>query len=127
MSKQKYKSKFQDEWLVNSKYKDWIRKVEKDVHSAYCSYCIKEISIAGQGSKALDGHATSQKHLERISTQPPLVFPTIVRSIDSSTCSKQSIELKQQSVNVNILKQDTLKSEIMWCTEVVMCNFLPLL
>ena len=23
---------------------------------------------------------------------------------------------------MNVLKQDTLKSEIMWCTEVVICN-----
>ena len=82
MSKQKYKSKFQDEWLVNSKYKDWIRKVEKDVHSAYCSYYIKEISMAGQGSKALDGQATSQKHLKIIPIQPPLTFPTIVKSVN---------------------------------------------
>ena len=32
MSSQKYKSKFQDEWLMNIKYKDWITEVEKDVH-----------------------------------------------------------------------------------------------
>ena len=56
MSKQKNKSKFKDEWLVNSKYKDWIKKVGNDGHSTYWSYCMKEISIARQGSKALDGH-----------------------------------------------------------------------
>ena len=72
MSKQKYKSKFQDEWLMNGKYTDWIGKVGKDVHSAYCSYCIKEISIADK----VDGHVTSPKHLKRIPTHPPLTFPT---------------------------------------------------
>ena len=55
MSKQKNKSKFKDEWLVNSKYKDWIKKVGYDVHSTYWSYCMKEISIARHGSKALGG------------------------------------------------------------------------
>ena len=98
MSKQKYKSKFQDEWLMNSKYKDWIKKVEKDAHSADLSYCMKEITIARQGSKALDGHVTSEKHLKRVPTQPPLTFPTVVKSVDSSASSKESKELKQQSI-----------------------------
>ena len=108
---------------MNSKYKDWIRMVEKDMRSSYCSYCMKEISIAGQGIKALDGHVMPQKHLKRVRTQLSLTFPIIVKSVDSSTSSKESKELKQQSIDMNVLKQDTLKLEIMWCTEVVMCNF----
>ena len=106
---------------MNSKYKDWIRKVEKDLHLAHCSYCMKEISIAGQGSKALNGHVMLQKHLKSVPTQLPLNFPTTVKSVDSSTSSEESKELKQQSIDVNVLKQGTLKLEIMWCTEVGMC------
>ena len=90
------------------------------MHSAYYCYCIKEINIEGQGSKALDGHVTWQKHLQRVPTQLPLTYPTIVKNADSSTSSK---ELKQLSIDVNVLKQGTLKLEIMWCTEVAMCNF----
>ena len=108
---------------MNSKYKDWIRKVEKDGHAAYCSYCMKEISVVGQGIKDLDGHVMSQKHLKGVPTQLPLTFPTIIKSVDPSTSCKESKELKQQSIDMNFLKQDTLKSEIMWCTEVVMCNY----
>ena len=93
------------------------------MHSAYCCFCIKEISIEGQGSKALDGHVTWQKRLQRVPTQPSLSFPTIVKNADSSTSSKESKELKQLSIDVNVLKQGTLKLEIMWCTEVAMCNF----
>ena len=84
---------------------------------------MKEISIAGQGIKALDGRVMSQKHLKRVPTQLPLTFPTIIKSVDSSTSSKESKELKQQSIDMNVSKQDTLKSEIMWCTEDVMCNY----
>ena len=36
---------------------------------------------------------------------------------------KESKELEQRSIDVNILKQDALKLEIMWCTEVVICNY----
>ena len=84
---------------------------------------MKEISIAGQGIKALDGRVMSQKHLKRVPTQLPLTFPTIIKSVDSSTSSKESKELKQQSIDMNVSKQDTLKSEIMWCTDDVMCNY----
>ena len=95
------------------------------MNSAYCSYCMNEISIAGQGSKALDGHVTSQKHLKRVHTQLPLTFPTNVKSVinNFSTSSKEPKELKQQSIDMNILKQDNLKLEILWFTEVVMCNY----
>ena len=99
MSKQKYESKFQDEWLLNSRYKDWIRKVEKDVHSAYCSDCMTEISIAGQGVKASDGHVILQKHFKKVPTPLPLTAPAVVKDVDSSTCSTESKVLKQQSMN----------------------------
>ena len=99
MSKQKYESKFQDEWLLNSRYKDWIRKVEKDVHSAYCSDCMTEISIAGQGVKASDGHVILQKHFKKVPTPLPLTATAIVKDVDSSTCSTESKVLKQQSMN----------------------------
>ena len=77
-----------------------------------------EGDIAGQGRQV-----TSQKHLKKVPTQPLLTFPTIVKSVDSSTNSKESKELKQQSIDVNVLKRDMLKSEIMWYTEVVICNY----
>ena len=83
---------------------------------------MKEISIAGQGIKALDGHVMLQEHLKKVTTQLPLIFPTIVKSVDSSMSSEEPKQLKQQSIDMNVLKQGTLKSEIMWCTEVVMCN-----
>ena len=62
--------------------------------------------------KALDSHVTSQKHLKRVPTQPPLTFPTIVKSVDSSMSSKESKKLKQHSIGVDVFKQVTLKSEI---------------
>ena len=61
--------------------------------------------------------------MKRVPTQPPLTFPTIVKSVDSSTSSKESRELKQQSIVVNVLKRDTLKLDIMWWTEVLICNY----
>ena len=70
-----------------------------------------EISIAGQGSKALDA---LRKSLPFLQLSEVLILPR---------APKNPKKLKQQSVDVNVFKQDTLKLEIMWCTEVVMCNY----
>ena len=62
-----------------------------------------EISIAGQGVKASDAHVILQKHFKKVPTQLPLTTPAIVKDVDSSTdsstCSRESKELKQQSMN----------------------------
>ena len=52
----KYKSSFQDEWLVNVNYSCWVEKTN-DKHKAYCTICLKVFSVSGQGIKALDVHA----------------------------------------------------------------------
>ena len=55
MSRNKYKSSFQDEWLSNGLYKTWVEKVD-DKHKAYCKVCMKSFSVSGRGVKALDIH-----------------------------------------------------------------------
>ena len=126
----KYKSKFQDEWLTNEKYRTWIRRVKNNPHVAYCYCCSNEISIAGQGTKALDSHITSPKHSRSVPSQSPLAFPSAViqgNSNSPNASQQNSIELdndlRQQNIDVHILKQDTLESEIMWSIDVTMSNY----
>ena len=54
------------DWLSTDDFKFWLRKVGDDKHSAKCSVCFKTISIAGQGVKALESHAKSSKHNEKL-------------------------------------------------------------
>ena len=61
-SKMKYKTSFQDDWLMDNNFKSWISKIENDDFSARCKICNKTISIAGQGVKALESHHKSMKH-----------------------------------------------------------------
>ena len=63
-------------------------------------------------------------------SQSPLAFPsTVIQGNSNSPNASQqnSIELdndlRQQSIDVHILKQDTLKSEIMWSIDVIMSNY----
>ena len=52
-NKVKYKAKFLDEWLENSDFKDWIQRHQKDPTCAFCKYCHKTFSVAGQGVKVI--------------------------------------------------------------------------
>ena len=55
-SKIKYKTCFQNDWLMDNNFKSWIPKIENDAFSAKCNIFNKIISIAGQGVKALESH-----------------------------------------------------------------------
>ena len=61
-SKIKYKTSFQDDWLMDNNFKSWISKIENDVFSATCKICSKTTSIVGQGIKALESREKSMKH-----------------------------------------------------------------
>ena len=45
----KYKSKFQDSWLVEEEFKTWLQRDDKDETSAFCKVCWKPFSIANNG------------------------------------------------------------------------------
>ena len=55
-SKIKYKTCFQNDWLMDNNFKSWLPKIENDAFSAKCYICNKTISITGQGVKALESH-----------------------------------------------------------------------
>ena len=63
MSKQKYKTHFQDIWLENPSFKWWVLKHPKDNYMAHCNVCVKDISIAAHGIKAILRHSEGSKHL----------------------------------------------------------------
>ena len=52
-SKVKNKTSFQDDWLSNSDFKSWVKKVDGDIYSAKCYVCCKPFSIFGQEIKQL--------------------------------------------------------------------------
>ena len=47
-SKVKYKISLQDDWLSNSDFKSWVKKVDGDIYCAKCSECCKTFSTSGQ-------------------------------------------------------------------------------
>ena len=108
-------------------FKPWLRKVEGDKHSENCSVCFKTISIAGQGVKALESHAKSSKHNEKL--------PKSTRSITKSTSKKAEIsnagpvtedtsKSKKQSKTTDFgVKTHTQNAEVFWALDVVLSDY----
>ena len=59
MKKKPSKSTFKDEWLLNPKYKSWLKKISNTVR---CSFCNKHIDSSSMGVSALESHSNVKKH-----------------------------------------------------------------
>ena len=70
MSSGKYKCKFHNAWLTDERFCAWIRKAENDLHAAFCSFCQKSFSVAGQGIKQLKSHMKGEKHKQKTPPDP---------------------------------------------------------
>jgi hypothetical protein len=65
----KYNSKFQDSWLQNELYRDWVEKVDGDKFLARCNVCDDTFSVSGQGASALKSHQKGKNHRARVQHQ----------------------------------------------------------
>lgn len=54
--------KFQDAWLENADFKDWIVKIIEKPSYVYCKFCRVEFNIGYGGIRALKVHANTNKH-----------------------------------------------------------------
>ena len=48
--------------VVDTTFKDWIERHQKDPTCAFSKYCHETFSVAGQGVKQLYSHMNSDKH-----------------------------------------------------------------
>ena len=118
----KYKSSFQDEWLVNENYSCWVKKTN-DKHKAYCTICLKEFSVLGQGIKALDVYAEGKGHKEKLKQTDNQSKLTFVAKNSEETLEKTVRPKQQEKIDTMMIKTATLKAEIIWSSEVLMSNY----
>lgn len=129
MSAVKYKCKFLDEWLSNEKFQLWVKRVDSDCHSAYCTSCKKKFSIAGQGVKQLESHMKSDKHQQKSppdsdrSKQKTLHFQPVDKTGETDAEKEKESKKVQQTLDKTVLSDDVTKSEIMWALEVLRNNY----
>jgi hypothetical protein len=58
--RQKQECVFQDIWLKDMRFKQWLRKT--GVNSAHCSYCNSTFTVKHEGIKAVTDHNSTTKH-----------------------------------------------------------------
>ena len=63
MSKKKDKCIFNDSWLVDERFKEWIDKSDSK-WKARCKFCSKDFDISNMGVAALTTHVSGKKHSE---------------------------------------------------------------
>ena len=62
MSPKVKKYHFQNQWLANEDYSNWVQAVLNDGSRVKCSFCKTEIDISNMGVSVLDSHAVGKKH-----------------------------------------------------------------
>ena len=60
--KKKYISKFNPEWIKMKMYRIWLKEVEGNDASAYCTLCKVEFDLGSMRKSALDSHGRGTKH-----------------------------------------------------------------
>ena len=61
--KAKNKCIFNDAWLRNSRFSEWLKKIHSKCE-AYCAYCQKSFDISNMGVASLSSHTSGKKHSE---------------------------------------------------------------
>lgn len=58
-------TKFQDVWVTDSKFKNWVRPLSGRPNYARCILCFSDIFLSNMGRQALVSHMKSKKHATR--------------------------------------------------------------
>ena len=85
--KAKYKSHFQEVWLRQPKYTNWLKKDKNDGTLAFCNVSWKWFSVAAHGKKALVLHASRDFHKLIL----PTSSQTTVKFVKDKPEEKQTI------------------------------------
>jgi len=123
----KEKTYFQDSWLENDDFKDWLVKANEKT-KAKCKRCRKTFQLSNMGVQALISHATGKKHKDL--SQKVATFFKVNQSsekTDSSgsvqtkvSSSDASSEKSQRSIELTLTSADVAKAEIRWTLDSVL-------
>lgn len=67
MSSKPKKTTFNEKWLLDPAFSSWLRRVEKDPYSAYCSTCCTSFALSNMGKQSVISHMRGRKHTSAVS------------------------------------------------------------
>ena len=88
--KQHSSTTFQEDWLVDESFKDWIRKIPDKPFKAYCVLCSKSFDIKTGRRSALKSHKGSATHDAIVKKQKKNSIGSYYESSNSSPSTKSS-------------------------------------
>ncbi|XP_035217957.1 uncharacterized protein LOC118191263 isoform X2 [Stegodyphus dumicola] len=62
---------FNEKWLENPNYKEWLQCHDTDKRQAKCTVCCKSFSIGNMGEAAVKSHMKAEKHKKALNTCLP--------------------------------------------------------
>ena len=125
---------FQDMWLKEKEFSDWLRKGNSST-VAYCSFCAKSLSLERMGRSALLSHMSSKKHVGFVKkgsqSKPITDYITIFNSPIEETSTSDHSQLHATSEkpvdsnssflssNAAAASSSVVKAEIKWTMHTV--------
>ena len=120
-SKVKNSCRFNDNWLRDSLFKDWLRKDLETSRKARCTLCSKNFDISNMGVSALLSHQKGSRHIQLANHGNTInAYLTPSESRDSDRVENQ---LSSSAVSSLAVKNDVIKAEIIWVLKVVSSHF----
>ena len=116
---------FNDVWLDNDKYKEWVRRDPTgSQYKAYCFVCKKTFELGKMGEGALVSHQKSKKHVQLIKAAKPAVPLANFLSSHQQESAEPTSASTGKSVEAHCVSaSDILKAEILWTLKVVSSHY----
>lgn len=147
MPPKKGKCAFQDGWLENVSWKDWLVR-GTDSHTARCKICLQNFDIASMGSSALKSHAAGAKHRKKVESVKATRNTTNINDFFARPATgaanafggrgvqepEEIVEARGGAGTVTggrgpaglgsfLVKNDVLKAEVMWALKVTQAHY----
>ena len=122
---------FQEDWLNDPAFKDWLRKDSKNKAKARCVVCHETFELSFSGRSAITDHGKGNKHLEELRKVNSFFSPQKKKdeSISASQISAletpelSSATAGQQTLDSCIYISDVVRAEIIWTMKIIDCGF----
>ena len=129
---------FSDKWLEDAEFKDWIKKVDNNIHFG-CKRCKKnDLSLGNMGSETLQKHAKGKKHCKareewievqnffkkqnHASSSPQVPAEVIDVALASSTRQASPVKV-QTTITEGMEGCRVRKAEIIWALTMAQKDF----
>ena len=111
-NKKEKKFIFNENWLVDERFKDWLAK-SGSKWNASCKFCMKDFDISNMGVAALTSHGLGKKHLkisESRKSQSGVMFFTQKAKDESGSSSNVT---STGTLNSMVVPVNSLRAEIL--------------